>query len=261
MNDGAGGETTYVLGQETRQRLSLLEEVLDPMTIPTLEAVEVEPGWRCLEVGAGGGSVARWLCSRVGPSGRVVAVDLDTRLLEELEEDNLEVHQRDIVADGLPGGGYDLVHTRFLLIHLPTRQQVLEAMVAALRPGGTLVVDDGDTFPITSLSQGVYGELWSKVLAAFEAAGMHHTWARELPTLCDRAGLESVDAACEVGVFRGGSAYAEVILTSIAQMHPHLLAVGATEELLDETALLLRDPSIWFHGWGMMSVRGRAPQR
>src|SRR5438094_311895 len=83
-------------------------------------------------------------------SGSVVA-DLDTRFVEEIAatEDTLEAVQRDIVAEGLPAGDYDLVHARMVLVHLPTRRQVLETMAAALRPGGWLVIEDGDIFPMT----------------------------------------------------------------------------------------------------------------
>ena len=257
-------DATYILDNawvEARRRLSLVEECWDPLTIRALDGVGVGPGWRCLDVGAGGGSITRWLCSRVGPSGRVAAVDLDTRFLEEIAEDNLEVHRQDVVADGLPGGGYDLVHTRLLLIHLPTRDQLLGALVASLRPGGWLVVEDGDTFPVSALAAGLYADVWSKVMLAFETAGMHHTWARELPGLFDRAGLEAVDAVCDAGLIRGGTAYAELMSLSMVQLRDLILAAGATEAQLDQMATLLADPTQWFPGWGMFCVRGRAPGR
>jgi cyclopropane fatty-acyl-phospholipid synthase-like methyltransferase len=52
------------------QRLHFLEAGLDPVTVACFETIGVAPGWRCLEVGAGAGSMARWLAQRVGPSGR-----------------------------------------------------------------------------------------------------------------------------------------------------------------------------------------------
>ena len=42
------------------------------------------PGWRCAELGAGAGSMARWMADRVGESGSVTAIDRDTSLLKEL---------------------------------------------------------------------------------------------------------------------------------------------------------------------------------
>src|SRR5918999_4558163 len=110
--------STYILGTEERRRLELLEQCLDPITTRSLDAIGVEAGWRCLELGGGGGSVTRMFCDRVGPGGRVTAVDLDTRFLEELGRENLEVQCRDVVADGLPGDAYDLIHARLLLMHL-----------------------------------------------------------------------------------------------------------------------------------------------
>jgi len=62
----------------------------------------VGPGWHCLEVGGGGGSIASWLANRVLPDGRAVATDLDTRFLETLSIPNLEVRRHDIVTDPLP---------------------------------------------------------------------------------------------------------------------------------------------------------------
>jgi len=101
----------------------LLEETRDPGTIHLLESLGVASGWRCLEVGGGGGSIASWLCQRVGPEGRVVATDLDTRFLNALDFPNLEVRQQNIVSDAVEAASFDLVHARSVLMHLPERQR------------------------------------------------------------------------------------------------------------------------------------------
>src|SRR2546426_9776434 len=92
-----------------RVRLAGLEVGLDPGTIRHLEALGVGPGWRCWEIGAGGGSIAAWLCERVGNGGQVLATDLETTFLEELPYATIVVRRRDIVADDLPEGPFDLV--------------------------------------------------------------------------------------------------------------------------------------------------------
>ena len=66
------------------ERLTRLGATLDPVTIQHLETIGVTTGWRCLEVGAGAGSMAAWLCRRVGAQGHVVATDLDVKLLAPL---------------------------------------------------------------------------------------------------------------------------------------------------------------------------------
>jgi SAM-dependent methyltransferase len=249
----------YILGTEERRRLELLEQCLDPLTTRSLDTIGVKPGWRCLEVGGGGGSVARMLCDRVGPTGRVTTLDIDTRFLEELGDENLDVELLDIVAQGLPGAGYDLIHARYLLMHLPTREQVLRAFAAALRPGGWLLVEDGDLFPVEALSHGLYADVWRLIVRAFHAVGADPEIGRRIPGLFDRAGLEDVEVFTELPMFRGGTTWSGVFTNSVRQMQPALLAAGATEAQVDEATRLVDDPTQWFTLFATFSVRGRAP--
>ena len=122
--------------QDARQRLALLERWLDPGTIHQLHTLGVRAGWRCLVVGGGGGSITEWLCRKVGPSGHVVATDINTRFLEVLDYPNLEVRRHDILADDLEPAAFDLVHVRFVLMHLADPSQAVRRMAAALKPGG-----------------------------------------------------------------------------------------------------------------------------
>jgi hypothetical protein len=73
---------SYIYGQDReleQARLAGLSAQFDPVTIRHLASIGVEAGWHCLEVGAGAGSIARWLAATVGGTGRVVATDLDTQ--------------------------------------------------------------------------------------------------------------------------------------------------------------------------------------
>lgn len=124
------------------ERLLTLQAALDPLSTARLNRVGVAPGWACLEVGAGRGSIARWLAEAVAPRGRVVATDTDTRLLEPLAGPNLEVRRHDICFDDLEPGAFDLVHCRQVLMHVADPPRALDRMVEALRPGGWLVVEE-----------------------------------------------------------------------------------------------------------------------
>jgi SAM-dependent methyltransferase len=73
-----------------------------------------------------------------------VVTDIDTRFLEPLKRQNLEVLQHDITRDPLPEGTFDLVHARMILIHLPERDAVLRRLAAALKPRGWLVCEEFD---------------------------------------------------------------------------------------------------------------------
>jgi ubiquinone/menaquinone biosynthesis C-methylase UbiE len=78
-------------------------------------------------VGGGGGSITEWLCQQVGPRGQVVATDINTRFLEALDYPNLEVRHHDILADELEPAAFDLVHVRFVLMHLAEPRRVVRA--------------------------------------------------------------------------------------------------------------------------------------
>ena len=136
--------------ENAQRRLSVLESIYDPGTTTRLTALGVDAGWRCLELGAGGGSIARWLCDRVGPSGSVTAVDLEPRFLEADPRPNLEIHRRDILAEGVPGDGYDLIHTRALIMHLPNRERLIADLVRRLRPGGVMLLEEADFYVFSS---------------------------------------------------------------------------------------------------------------
>ena len=88
-------KTTYFAAdtpfQAERERLSILERLFDARTKEFLTELGVAKGWQCCDVGAGGGSITRWLAQAVGPAGRVVAVDQNTRFLEDIELPNVNV--------------------------------------------------------------------------------------------------------------------------------------------------------------------------
>src|SRR5438034_3794011 len=58
---------TMAPNETERQRLRALSDIYDPDTIRHLEDLGVGTGWRCLEVGAGEGSIARWLSAHPRP--------------------------------------------------------------------------------------------------------------------------------------------------------------------------------------------------
>jgi SAM-dependent methyltransferase len=126
---------------EERARLAGIESLWDPGSQLLLDGLGIGVGWRCLEVGAGGGSLVQWMASR---GATVLAIDIDTRFIEPLAGDAIEVRQTDIRTDELPERAFDLVHARLVLEHLTERRQILDRLATALRPGGWLVIEDYD---------------------------------------------------------------------------------------------------------------------
>src|SRR5262245_10680202 len=65
-----------------RDRLRLMSDLLDPSSQFHLLRTGITAAWRCLEIGAGNGSLSQWLTQRVGSAGHVVASDICTDLVE-----------------------------------------------------------------------------------------------------------------------------------------------------------------------------------
>jgi ubiquinone/menaquinone biosynthesis C-methylase UbiE len=84
-----------------QQRFALMSALLDPVERTCIARLGVRPGWRCLELGCGNGSIAQALAERVAPTGHVVASDIDLAYLARLQMPCLEVRRIDILQDVL----------------------------------------------------------------------------------------------------------------------------------------------------------------
>jgi SAM-dependent methyltransferase len=262
LNDDPGPAHSYVVPnswEHAHRRFELLEACHDVASFNRASALGVREGWRCLEAGAGHGSFARWLGSKVGAAGSVVAVDLDTRLLAGITEPNIEVRQMDLVSDPLPGGEFDFVHTRLVLMHIPAREQVLGRLCAALRPGGTLMVEEHDGFPVLATATGAYREAWLAFIRVCRAAGTDPDWTRDLPLRLHRRGLARVGAELDVPLFRGGSAQAQFWSLTWEQVRGRVAEVGEPARVIDAGQAELRDEQRWFPGPATVVAWGRRP--
>ena len=252
---------TYTLDNawdEARRRLQLIEQCYDPATTRLLRGLGVAAGWRCLEVGAGGGSIAAFLCHQVGTQGSVTAVDIDTRFVEEIDARNLEVVQADVTAIELPRNAFDLVHCRALLMHLPPRERVLDTLVAALRPGGWLLVEEGDAAPLPAAGSSPEADVLQTVLVdGLTAAGVDWTFAHRLPERLQQRGLRDVGAESAVQLYEGGSPMAELLRLTVHQLRTAGLAGPGLDGQIDAWSARVREPGRWFQSFGLVSAWGR----
>jgi SAM-dependent methyltransferase len=243
---------------EGRRRLALLERALDPTTFRHLGEIGVRPGWRCLDVGAGGGSVTERLCELVGPAGRVCAVDLDARFLRALEHANLDVREGNIVDVALPAATFDLVHARWALLHIAQREALLTRLVAALKPGGTLFLEEPDCLPVEALDRTGFHDVSMRVFAVAPQRGSDSFWARGLPYKVAALGLRDVRASAETLYFRGASELAEFWKISWGRVRDRVAASGADVSPWDRELEELDDESQLFVGPMTIAVIARA---
>ena len=233
-----------------RRRLELLEQRYDPVTFERHRAVGVAPGWRCLEVGAGGGSVARWLAETVGPDGLVVATDIDTSFLGDLRAP-IDVRRHDILTDPIELRAYDLVHCRSLLMHLPDPAAALTRMAQTLRPGGWLIAENSDYSSLAAASPdhpraAGWNRAAAGVMAVVEGHGLFApNLGRRLPQLVAQTGLRVVVQDGRTALHRGGDPVAQLLVKSFDQMAGLVAFAGAGAEL-EAVVAGLDDPTFEF---------------
>jgi SAM-dependent methyltransferase len=217
---------------------------------------------RSVEGGAGGGTIADWLCDRVGPEGRVMATDIDTQYLNSLNKPNLDVRRRDIARDVLPQETFDLVHVRLVLVHLPERDEVLRRIVSALKPGGWLVVEEFDSLSLQPDPVIASTEIPIKTLSAMEQLvalrGVDSLYGRRLAARVRSLGLASVTAEGRLFMWEGQSTGADLTRANFKQIRNELIELGLiTESEFDRDVDLLAQYELLFPSPIMWAVRGR----
>jgi 2-polyprenyl-3-methyl-5-hydroxy-6-metoxy-1,4-benzoquinol methylase len=246
---------------EAATQLRLLSQILDPHTEAVLAGLPVQPGWRCLDLGAGLGTVSRWLNDRIQPAGQVVALDRDPRHIEPA--DGLSVRPGDITEAALGDEQFDLIHARLLLMHLPQREEVLRRCVAALRPGGVLVVSDWDVRCLADIlvsPRGPVAEAFLKMqeamIAAAVANGLSPGWAHRLPGAMVDAGLTDVRAEVFNRLSRGGEPGPLLFASNSRQLEPVLTARGVTVTQLTSVRTAMSDPMTLAWSYPMVTATG-----
>lgn len=195
----------------------------------------------------------------------MLATDLDTRFVEALDLPNLETRRHDVAVDPLPSGLFDLVHARLLLGHIPNRELALRKMVEALKPGGTLLCEEGDDIStaLVSPSDVASAALYSKVQDAIDHVmterGHAADFGRRLFGQVRAFGLIDVEAEGRM-LLRHAGAGAETARLTVLQLREDIISSGlATAADVASYIQLLADPGFVAMPLTLIAVWGRKP--
>lgn len=194
--------------------LELRNDVYRRPLATALDRLGLREGWRCADVGAGGGDVTVALARIVGRDGRVYAVDSDPSRRDEVAAAAAEAAQAQVVALTQSGEeltlpeAVDLAFCRFLLLHVHDPLIVVRRMGSAVRPGGWVVAQE----PVTSA-----GRVAGKALSM--PGARHPDVGGLLPALVRDAGLTLVDAWAEAPAWAGPGPVAEY-LEALTELDP-----------------------------------------
>ena len=240
----------------------MIEEALDPATIAHLQATGIQPGWRCLEVGAGAGSVMQWMGSVVGDGGQVVAIDTNTSHIRRLSAVPYQVVEGDFL-DVAVDGAFDLAHCRYVLIHNRRSQDLLQRLCALVRPGGFLVIEEPDFTSAKLLNRAgdpAQQRVNNAICRMFEQMQLDPAFGLSLPPKIAGAGMRIQRVDARVHLQRGGDTLARMMGESTRALRDKYIATGEAdgtdiEKYIDNAS----DDRFWAVYYATVSVVAAKP--
>ena len=243
QNSTSNGKGEYVLatGRAASHRLQILHSIYGPGARRVLLDAGIRPGIRVADLGCGVGMTTALLAELVGPTGEVVGVDFSGAQIAQANEllpkefSNVTFVEASATDTGLPYGSFDLVYSRFLLIHLTDPEGGLREMHRLLKPGGILVCEDGDlttagSEPTTALN--MFSDLFGRLGPKW---GVDYTLGRRLFQMVLEAGFSDVEIAYNQPVVARGE-NKRLAELSVAEAGPSFVNAGLiTQEGLDQT--------------------------
>ncbi len=243
-----------------RERLGMLAAVRDPRTFAALEKIGVYPEMDVLEVGAGSGSVSKWFASQVGPEGTVWSIDIDLQFHAEMPT-NVLVKELDIENDPIPRESFDIIHARAVLQHLPSREAMLPKFVEALKPGGWLVLEDGQFMGFGE--QGLDEPY--KAIHQIMSAGSQQEWRDpnfgiQILDRMRSLGMVDLDVVGDIWAMRPGEPSGEWWFLALERALPRLIqAELITEADAREVLKQVRDPEFVMLSPASIITMGKKP--
>ncbi len=109
----------------------------------------LKPGQTVIDLGSGAGNDAFIAAHQVGPTGRVIGIDMTPQMLERAEENrrkiglsNVEFRMGEIENLPLPDGVADVVMSNCVINLVPDKRKAFSEIYRVLKPSGYFVISD-----------------------------------------------------------------------------------------------------------------------
>ena len=214
------------------RRLQLLEQAFDVKTQGIIKNTGIRPGWKCLEIGAGAGSILKWLSDLVGPEGTVIGIDKNTKYIQHLTDPPIKIIEG-LIQDIDLEEQFDLIHARYVLVHNLDSLTLIANIEKLLKPGGLLILEEPD-FMTARWIDSQYAEFGNKVNRAmcgmFKDMGLNPAYGSEMSIGLHQKGLEILSLQADLHLCQGKSKVAQVMAESTKVLQQRYVDTGMAEE-------------------------------
>jgi len=249
------GEYALASGARAVHRLFVLHNIYGPTGRRLLLEAGLRPGMHVADFGCGVGAVTRMLAEMVGAAGSVTGIDASPQQIEQASKicasaglANVMFGTADAGDTGLPRQSFDLVYCRFLLLHLADPEACLREMREVLKPGGILVIEDGDLASASSVPPTALNAFAKLFGLLGPTRGLNYSLAKNLFHMVKAAGF--AEPRIEIHQPAGSSSDHGVLLTESVSEAGHafvnagLITRSQLNRTLAEMEAAANDPDV-----------------
>ena len=233
-------QNTYFLatGEQGEERLTLLNEMMGETSRQLLRKAGLTPGSNVLEVGCGIGLMTHWIAEQVGTKGHVTAVDFSREQLNIAKNNTAKLNNITFLESsvfdlvGLPK--FDIIYTRFLLMHLTKPFEALQIMMRFLKPGGVMVCEEAsNTVACCYPRSPSCDKFYEWLMALFAKNNLDPDFGGNIYSLFQKLNFHPIFATIVQPIYTERQKY--MIPLSAQELKPHLINHHiATEPEIDQ---------------------------
>ncbi len=230
------GQYTLATGKAAVRRLHLLNDAYWPAGRRALLQAGLNPGMTIADFGCGVGATTRSLAHLTGPTGHVTGIDLSADQVEQGRQlaaaealSNVTFMAASALATGLPRNSFDVVYCRFLLLHLTDPKACLREMRDVLKPGGIVLIEDGNLMTAGSTPPSALNHFSTLFGRLGPARKLNYALAEDLFHLVRDAGFPDPSIEIHQPALARGEARL-LLKLSVEEIGPACIAEGVLEE-------------------------------
>jgi len=261
----------YMLGyrQAEQERLERQALELAQESGWLFDQIDIQKGWRVVEIGCGPRGCLSMLSERVGTNGVVIGiernaeqVDRARKFVAERHLKNVEVLCGDARETSLPGASFDLVTARLVLVNVPKPELIVNEMFRLVRPGGTVALHEPDaTTQRIDPELPAYAHILQLLDTYAQMNDVDRTIGVKTPRLLREAGLVDIRVNPFVHNYPSGHERRTLLLEFVENARVRILEKNLIEESeLDDLIFALKNhlnnpetlvlSSVFIQAWG-----------